>query len=70
MENVTISLELISVIKSTMTIQDIALIWDENMPKKGNFRCDYKQIVLSNAGYDNVTPSCRLYTVTYIEFAL
>lgn len=70
MENVTISLELISVIKSTMTIQDIALIWDENMPKKGNFRCDYKQIVLSNAGYYNVTPSCRLYTVTYIAFAL
>ena len=44
-ENITISLELISVIKSTMTIQDVAFIWDENMPKKGNFRCDYKQFV-------------------------
>lgn len=71
MENVTISLELMSVIKSTMTIQDVAFIWDENMPKKGNFRCDYKQIVLSNAGYHyNVTPSCRLHAIMYFVFAL
>lgn len=26
-----------------MTIQDVTLIWDENMPKKGNFKCHYKQ---------------------------
>ncbi|KAM7430696.1 hypothetical protein ABFA07_018644 [Porites harrisoni] len=44
-ENVTISLELISVIKATMTIQDITLIWDENMPKKG-----YPSLVVGESG--------------------
>lgn len=34
-ENVTISLELISVITSSMTIQDVAFILNENAPKKG-----------------------------------
>lgn len=34
-ENVTISLELISVMKSSMTIQDVAFILNENTPKKG-----------------------------------
>ena len=67
MENVTISLELISVIKATMTIQDVTVIWDENMPKKGNFKCHYKQIVLSNVGYYNVTSSCRLSCILHLH---
>ena len=36
-ENVTISLELISVMKSSMTIQDVAFILNENTPKKGTY---------------------------------
>lgn len=50
-----------------MTIQDVTLIWDENMPKKGNFKCHYKQIVLSNVGYYNVTSSCRLSCILHLH---
>lgn len=36
-ENLTVTLELVSVIKSSMTIQDIAFVLDENTSKKGTF---------------------------------
>ena len=36
-ENLTITLELVSVMKSSMTIQDIAFVLDENTSKKGTF---------------------------------
>ena len=36
-ENLTINLELVSVMKSSMTIQDLAFVLDENTSKKGTF---------------------------------
>ena len=36
-ENLTITLELVSVMRSSMTIQDIAFVLDENTSKKGTF---------------------------------